>query len=242
MKDTNGSPQQLKVQNNCGDCSFRDASYFCNLSKSSLSHFQAIKVTNTHPKGASLFTEGQPTDGIFVLCRGSVKLTTHSRNGKSLILRVALPGEVLGLSATITATVSESTAKVIEPCQVNFVHLSEFRQFLDQNADAGVNALHQLSLEYKKAYMQIRWLGLSACTADKLATLLLEWSKSETAENGAVHLHNRFSHEEIAEMLGTSRETVTRLFKEFRSRDLISISGPNIFIPNIRRLEQTLRS
>jgi CRP/FNR family transcriptional regulator, cyclic AMP receptor protein len=232
----------FKTQNKCGDCGLRGPNFFCNFSEQSLQHFQAIKITNAYPKGAHLFVEGQPTDGIFMLCRGRVKLTTHSRNGKSLILRIAVPGEVLGLSAAISGSVSESTAEVIEPCQVNFVLKSEFRRFLEQNADAGMNALHQLSLQYKTAHMQIRSLGLSACVADKLATLLLEWSKNEPSNNGSVHLRNTFSHEEIAEMIGTSRETVTRILKDFRVRDLISIKGPNLYIRNTRNLEATIGS
>ncbi|MDI1243449.1 MAG: Crp/Fnr family transcriptional regulator [bacterium] len=232
----------FKTQNKCGDCGLRASSYFCNFSERSLRHFQSIKITNSYPKGARLFIEGQPTDGVFMLCRGRVKLTTHSRHGKSLILRIAVPGEVLGLSAVISGTVSESTAEVIEPCQVNFVLKSEFRRFLEENADAGMNALHQLSLQYKTAHMQIRSLGLSACVADKLATLLLEWSKNEPSNNGSVHLRNTFSHEEIGEMIGTSRETVTRILKDFRVRDLISIKGPNLHIPNMRNLEATIGS
>ena len=232
----------FKAQNKCGECSRRDAGYFCNFSQTTLQQFQAIKITNSYPKGSRLFVEGQALDGVFMLCRGRVKLTTHSRNGKSLILRIALPGEVLGLSAASSGTVSESTAEVIETCQVNFVLKSEFRRFLEHNADAGMNALHQLSTQYKKAHMQIRSLGLSACVADKLATLLLEWSKSEPSNDGAVHLNNTFSHEEIAEMIGTSRETVTRILKDFRVRDLISIKGPNLYIRNMRNLEATIGS
>ncbi|MEO5858585.1 MAG: Crp/Fnr family transcriptional regulator [Pyrinomonadaceae bacterium] len=232
----------FKTQNKCGDCGLRGPNFFCNFSDSSLKHFQAIKITNAYPKGARLFVEGQPTEGIFMLCRGRVKLTTHSRNGRSLILRIAMPGEVLGLSAAISGSVSESTAEVIEPCQVNFVLKSEFRRFLEQNPDAGMNALHQLSTQYKKAHMQIRSLGLSACVADKLATLLLEWSKNEPSNNGSVHLNNTFSHEEIAEMIGTSRETVTRILKDFRVRDLISIKGASLCIRNTRNLEAAISS
>ena len=177
-----------------------------------------------------------------MLCQGRVKLTTHSRSGRSLILRIAMPGEVLGLSSAVSDSPSETTAEVIEACQVNFVLKSDFRRFLERNADAGINALRQLSLQYKKAYMQIRSLGLSNCVADKVASLLLEWSRSEPGNNGSVRIRNRYSHEEIAEMIGTSRETVTRILKDFRTRDLISIHGNDLHIPNTRRLEAMIGS
>lgn len=230
----------IKIQNRCHDCNFRGSDFFCNFSDPTLKCFQSIKITNAYPKGAQLLVEGQPSDGVFVLCQGRVKLTTHSRNGRSLILRIAAPGEVLGLSAAISESSSETTAEVIDPCQVNFIPRSQFRRFLEQNSDAGMNALRQLSAQYKKAYRQIRSLGLSTRVADKLATLLLEWTGTDPASSESVHIENHFSHEEIAEMIGTSRETVTRILKDFRTRDLISIKGADLYIPSTRKLEETI--
>ena len=234
------APNQLQIQTKCVDCSLKGSDFFCGFSPETLQNFQSIKVTNSYPKGAHLFVEGQPAVGAFILCQGKVKLTTHSRGGKSLILRIAVPGEVLGLSAVISGTPSEATAEVIEPCQVNFVFRSEFLRFLASNAEAGMNALRQLNLQYEKAYLQVRSLGLSTCVADKLAALLLEWSRSQPANDGAVHIKNRFSHEEIAEMIGASRETVTRILKDFRTRDLISIHGNDLYIRNTYQLEASI--
>lgn len=232
--------KDLKTKHNCLDCGLRNSSFFCSFSPPTLQIFDGIKVANTYPKGSCLFIEGQPATGIFMLCRGRVKLTTHSRNGKALILRIAGPGEVLGLSSAVSDSANKTTAEVIEPCQVNFVSRSDFCRFLEQNADAGMNAIHQLSFQYKKAYTQIRSLGLSTGAADKLARLLLEWSKDVPSSNGSVHLKISFSHEEIAEMIGTSRETVTRLLKDFRERDLITIKGSDLYIRNKHKLEATI--
>ncbi len=91
--------KDFKLQNKCLDCDLRNSSFFCNFSPTTLQSFESIKTTNAYPKGSHLFIEGQPSNGIFMLCRGRVKLTTYSRNGKALILRIAVPGEILGLSA-----------------------------------------------------------------------------------------------------------------------------------------------
>lgn len=230
----------FEIQYKCLDCDLRNSSFFCNFEPTTLKIFEGIKITNTYSKGSCLFVEGQPADGIFMLCRGRVKLITNSRNGKALILRIASPGEVLGLSATVSNSEHETTAEVIEACQVNFVRKHDFHRFLEQNADAGMNAIHQLSRQYKIAYMQIRSLGLSSCVADKLARLLLEWSKNSPSNNGSVHLKVSFSHEEIAEMIGTSRETVTRLLKDFRERGLITIKGSDLYLMDTHKLEATI--
>lgn len=230
----------LKVQNSCSDCAFRMTSFFCNLSAGALKSFEAIKIANMYAKGARLFIEGQPSAGVFLLCSGRAKLTTHSRNGKALILRIAVPGDILGLSAAVSDFLHEATAEAIEPCQVNFVQKADFCRFLNQNADAGMNAIHQLSHQYNTAQAQIRSIGLSSCVADKLAKLLLNWSKDALSNNGSVHLKMSFSHEEIAEMIATSRETVTRLLKDFRDRDLIAIKGSDLYIRDKHELEATI--
>lgn len=234
--------EEIKIQTKCSDCPLRESEYFCNLDPATFQTFQKIKVTNTYPRGSHLFVEGHPIEGVFMLCEGRVKLTTHSQSGKSLILRIAHPGEVLGLSAAISDSPAETTAEVIEPCQVNFILKSEFRRFLEQNSAAGMNALRQLSRQYQKACTQIRSFALSSCVADKLAALLLDWCRNQPSSNGSAAITHHFSHEEIAEMIGTSRETVTRTLKDFRMRGLIRINGTELYIPDTHRLEAAIGS
>ena len=210
---------------NCGDCNVDGAEFFCGLSPATLKLFRSIKITNTYPKGARLFIEGQPAEGVYLLCRGRVKLTAHSRNGKALILCVAAPGELLGLSAAVSRIPHETTAEAIETCDITFVRRQEFVRFLNENADAGMNAIEQLSRQYNAAHAQIRAIGLSSCVADKFAMLLLDWSKNGNTNGGGCHIRVGFSHEEIGEMIGTSRETITRTLKDFRERGLIEVRG-----------------
>ena len=232
----------FKIQNKCLDCEMRAANFFCNLSQSFLQTFESLKITNAYPKGATLFMEGQPSNGIYMLCQGRVKLSTCSRDGKVIILRIAEAGEVLGLSATVSDSDYETTAEVIEACQVNFVRKSDFLRFLHQNPEACFSAMKQLSYKYHSAYIQVRSFGLSHTAADKLAKLLLEWCKTNTNTNGngSIRLKISYTHEEIAEMIGTSRETVTRLLKDFKDRELITLKGSDLIIHDRKRLDATI--
>lgn len=227
----------FKIQHKCLDCEMRSANFFCNLSETSLQTFESLKITHAYPKGATLFMEGHPSNGIYMLCQGRVKLSTCSRDGKVIILRIAEAGEVLGLSATVSDLNYEATAQILEPCQVNFVRKEDFLRFLAQNTEACFSAIKQINNKYHTAYIQVRSFGLSHTAAEKLAKLLLEWARSNTNGNGSIHLKISYTHEEIAEMIGTSRETVTRILKDFRNKSLITGKGSELIIPDRKRLE-----
>lgn len=230
----------IEIRHKCPRCDLRTEDFFCNFSDPILQSFYSLKITNVYPKGATLFSEADTADGVYMLCQGRVKLSTYSKDGRSLILRIAEPGELLGLSAVISESVHEATAEVLEPCQINFVRKSDVLRFLHENTDSCLNALRQLSRNYHAAYSQVCSLGLSATVGDKLIKLLLSWCQNANGNSGQIRLKLTFSHEEIAEMIGTSRETVTRLLKEFRQRNLITLNGSDLYVHDLRRLEAAI--
>ena len=138
---------------------------------------ESIKSTAAYPKGALLFVEGQNPRGVFVLCHGRAKLSTSSADGKTIILKIAEPGEILGLSATVSGKAYEVTAELMEPSQANFITRQDFLNFLRDHGDASLRVAEQLSQNYHSAYEEIRSLGLSHSASEKLAKLLLEWAK-----------------------------------------------------------------
>jgi CRP/FNR family cyclic AMP-dependent transcriptional regulator len=237
----------LKVQHRCVECAIPLGGFFCNLQQSTLQNLDSLKISNLYPRGSVLFVEGQPSSGVYILCQGRVKLSTCSREGKIIILQIAEPGEVLGLSAVVSDSQYEATAEVLEPCQVNFIRKADFLRFLQQNSDACLSAVKQMSRNYQTAHLQICSLGLSSSVADKLAKLFLSWCNAHSNGNhhgnengngsGSVRLKISYTHEEIAEMIGTSRETVSRLLKTFRERNLITLKGSDLVIHDQKRLE-----
>src|SRR5215467_744577 len=132
------APYGLEIIENCLVCPHREDRLFCNLPETSVKALAAIASSAAYPKGATLFVEGQPARGVFILCSGRVKLSTSSADGKTLILRIAEPGEVLGLPATVTGTSYELTADIIEPAQANFIARNDFLNFLKENGEAAL--------------------------------------------------------------------------------------------------------
>ncbi len=232
------TPYGLEITESCLACKTRSANMFCGLSPASLQSFEAIKYATAYPKGAVLFVEGQASRGIFVLCKGRVKLSLCSSTGKTLIMKLVEPGEVLGLSATITGKPYEVRAETAEPCQVNFVRREDFMRFLRQHSEAGLRVAEQLSDKYNSACREIRALSLSHSTGEKMAKLLLYWS-ARTSESGKADTRLRLTltHEEIGQMIGTSRETVTRLFAQWKKQRIVQSNGPILLIRNMAALK-----
>ncbi|HXZ33477.1 MAG TPA: Crp/Fnr family transcriptional regulator [Terriglobales bacterium] len=227
------SPYGMEIVESCLTCKLRAKRSFCDLPPTALQAFESIKYATAYPRGAVLFVQGQLPRGIFALCKGNVKLAINSASGATVIVKVAEPGEVLGLSAALSGNPYEVTAETVDPCQVNFVKRDDFLRFLKDDVEACFKVAEQLSENYDKACKEVRWLGLSHSAAEKLAKLLLEWSSKNRESAKAEHrVTLRLTHEEIAQMIGLSRETVTRLFADFRRRRLIQQNGCTLVIPD----------
>lgn len=235
------TPYGLEIIENCLSCPHREERLFCNLPDTALKSLAAITSSAAYPKGATLFVEGQPARGVFILCSGRVKLSTSSADGKTLILRIAEPGEVLGLPATVTGTSYELTADVIEPGQANFIGRNEFLNFLKENGEAALRVAQQLGETYHSAISEMRTIGLSHSASEKLGRFLLELAANYPEEKGQVRIKLTLTHEEIAQMIGSSRETVTRLLADFRKKQILQITGSTLVIKNKQGLESIVR-
>ena len=226
------APYGLQIQENCLICKLREAGFFCDLPKESLQELERIKYASGYPQGAVLFVEGQAPRGIYIVCAGRVKLSTTSRDGKTLILRIAQAGEVLGLHATVSGKPYELTAETLQPCQLDFVKRDDFLRFLQNHGDACLNAAKHLSQNCQSAYEMIRSLGLSHSVSEKLARLLLEWSEYGQTIEGGSRIRFSLTHEQIGEFIGASRETVTRTLTNFKHRRLVTCQGSMLTIPS----------
>jgi len=193
----------------------------------------------TLPASAVLFAEGQSPRGVHMLVQGHVKLTLTSSDGKTLILKVSEPGEILGMANCVTGHPYEMTAQTLQNCQVNFVKREDFVRLLREQGPACLEVAQHLSRACHTAYDQIRALGLAHSVTEKLARFLLDitFDSRPTPHGDSVELG--LTHEEIAQTIGTSRETVTRLLAEFRKKRLASLKGSVLRIqdkPSLERL------
>jgi CRP/FNR family cyclic AMP-dependent transcriptional regulator len=236
------APYGLNIIDNCLVCPIREEHLFCNLPLPAVQKLNEIKSTAVYPKSTMLFIEGQQPRGVFVLCAGKAKLFTSSSDGKTIITKISEGGDVLGLNATISNRPYEVTAEMMEPGQANFIAREALLQFLREHGEVALRVAEQLSRNYYIAYEEIRTLGLTSSASEKFAKLLLSWSPDKGNANEPVHVKMTLTHEEIAERIGTTRETVSRLFSDFRRKQLLETKGSTLVIRNKPTLEKMLNS
>ncbi len=224
------APYGLEIIENCVTCPHREERLFCNLPLAAVQRLSAITSASSYPKGATLFVEGQAVRGVFILCAGRVKLSTSSMDGKTLIVRISEPGEVLGLPASVTGKPYELTADVIEPAQANFISRTDFLGFLRDHGEVSLRVAQQLGETYHSAIAEMRSIGLAHSAGEKLARFLLDWCADHGDGNGEIRAKLTLTHEEIAQMIGASRETVTRVFADFKKKRFLQIKGSTLII------------
>jgi CRP/FNR family cyclic AMP-dependent transcriptional regulator len=229
------SPYGLPAE--CLDCHSRSADFFCALSQESVEALSQIKHAAAFPEDSVIFMEGQIPRGVFMLCYGQAKLSTISHDGKTLILRIAKPGEVLGLDAVVTRKAYALTAETMQPCLLNFVDCDDFVRFLKEHGDACLRVAHQIGGYCRDAYEVVRSIGSSQSAYGRIAKFLLASAVGGHVRDGAVSVSLALTHADIAQVMGTSRETVTRAMTEFKKKHIVELKRSVLTIYDKAALE-----
>jgi CRP/FNR family transcriptional regulator len=199
--------------------------------------FESLAAPFSCDAAKVLITEEQQPRSILFLLEGRVKLTMNSREGKRLMLGIAMPGEILGLAAVITGRPYELTAEAQFPCTITALPRQIFLDFLLRYPVAWQNSARLLGVEYKRGCEQLRLLGLTETASMKLARLLLLWcGEGQHTEMGA-SIRCSLTHEEIGEFIGVSRETITRNLADFKNHKLVVQRGSTLVVSSLRALE-----
>jgi len=239
-------PYGLQIIDSCITCPLKEDRLFCDLPPAAVAALESIKNSAMYPKGAFLCLEGQAARGIYVLCNGRAKISASGSDGKTVILSIAAPGEVLGLSAVISGKPYEVSVETLEPTQANFISRQDFLDFLGKFPEVGMKVAKQLTHTCQSAFQEIRSLGLSHSVPERLARLLLQWSNdpyfARKATQGKAVMKVVATQEEIAQMIGTSRETVSRTIADFKRNGLLQIKGATWTLPDLTAMERAARN
>ena len=192
---------------------------------------------SSYPAKMVLFSENEPSKHVFMVLDGEVKLSMNSSDGKRLILRIAKTGEVVGLASAFTGNPYEMTAETLYPCVLACIERREYMSFLTRHPEAYQSLTEELGRQLTMACEQLRTVALSSSAPEKLARLLLDWSKDGQTTDSGARFRFCLTHEEVGEFIGTSRETVTRTLQVFKSLRLVTSHGSTLSIPSRTALE-----
>ena len=198
---------------------------------------ESLKTPFNCPANTVLFVEEEAPFNVHFLLEGHVKLSMNSSGGRRLIFGIANPGETLGLASALSGCRYDFTAETVSPCMIVSLERQNFVEFLMRYPSAYQNAARELGLDFARACEHVRRLGLAVTATAKLARLLLDWCATGQKTERGTRLVCALTHREIGECIGASRETVTRIFTDFKCREQLESRGSTLIISNRRALE-----
>jgi CRP/FNR family cyclic AMP-dependent transcriptional regulator len=188
-------------------------------------------LDSVHRRGKVLLAEGEPARGVYILRTGRAAVSMSSREGRVVIVRMAQPGDVLGLNSAVRGTPYDMTVKTLESCRTDFIPRADLMELLETSQAGNQAIVKILTDELTQLTGRMRSILLAQTASAKLAKLLLEWSTQSE------RIDRVFTHEEIAQMICSSRETVTRLLTTMSRRKVIRITSDSILIRDRAALE-----
>lgn len=209
--------------NKCLSCPVREKNGFCNLGDEAREFLVAHSVVVEYPRGTVMFREGDPAESVYVLCSGRFKVSASSQEGRTMILRIAGPGAVLGMSAALSDIEHETTAEALEPCRVRVMRTRVLQTLLHDFPETALGAAKTLATEYQAAFEEARRIALPETPAGRVACLLLDWMAKSERQNATITMP--LTHDEVASMTATTRETVTRTLSRFKKDGIIQSKG-----------------
>jgi len=190
-----------------------------------------VSRSRIFPRGAVVFHEGSVARGVYILSSGRAKVSISSADGKKVILRIASGGDVLGLYAGLTGRPFEATAEMVEGGRVDFISRQDLLNLLGKQNTSGFDLLDVFSRQFSEFVDHTRMLLLSESALEKLARLILRWGRDfgERTSEG-IRVQILLTQEEIAQIIGASRETVTRLFSALKRDKVIRVKRDALWI------------
>ena len=202
----------------------------------------ASKTSNLnllHSRGSVLFSEGEPARGVYILRSGRATVTISSSEGQFVMLRLAQVGDVLGLNSVLRGGSYDTTVKTFESCRTDFTARADLIDVMQRSQVGAQAIIEMLSRELAELTDRAKLLLLPRTVPGRLARLLLEWSKQNCAgRSSSAPLDRIFTHEEIAQMICSSRETVTRQLASLSKRQIIRVTSDSILIRDHVALEK----
>ncbi|MBI4125796.1 MAG: Crp/Fnr family transcriptional regulator [Deltaproteobacteria bacterium] len=224
----------------CQTCQSRGRSVFCDLSEAHLKELDQAKTTNHYKPRQVVFYEGNDPYGLYCIASGKIKIYKCDAQGHQQIVRLAGPGDLMGYRCLLADEPYSATAETIEEADICFVDKKTFFHVLDTHPATALHVLSVLASDLGRAENKMVDL-VHKNIRERLAELLLVFQTKygQKAKNGGVRLNITLTREELAELIGTTQESVIRLMSEFKQDGLIHVEGRTITLLDLKKLTET---
>ncbi len=211
---------------------------FSGLSDEHLTEVAAIAGRLTFAKGETLFGEGDPAKGFYLLAKGGMKLCKISPDGREKVLHFVHPGETFAEAAFFGDGRYPANARAIENGEAVFFPREAFMGLLERNPRFALNLIVSLSLLLRRFARQIEELSFAEVPA-RLAAYLCELiERKSTTLQGKTYLELEMKKGELASRLGTVSETLSRSLRKLREEGTIEVEGSRVIVFDLKRLKE----
>jgi len=212
--------------------------FFRSISADAVGELASRASFSSCSPGTILFLQGQSAEEIFILLRGRVKQFVHSSEDKRLTFHIAKPGEILGLTSAVRGDPHRISAEASHLCELVSIRTTDFLPLLTTRSEIGRAVAHELVRCYEQACARLYTVGGTTSNTARLARLLLEWAQDGRETESGTQIHIALRHAEIAECIGTCRETITRILRRFQQRRILTVRGSFVTIIDRAALER----
>ena len=210
----------------------KSVNIFSDLSDPNLESIKSLCKTRSYPKSSMIILEEEMGDVVFIVIAGTVKITRVNDEGKEVILALLGVGEVFGEMAILDGESRSANALAQENCEVITINREDFLDIIKTNNKVALNLMTELAVRLRKSDQQIEALSLDDAEHRIGVSLLNLAEEMGVIRHGKVTVDNLPYQQDIANMAGTSRETVSRVMKTFEDRGLITKTGHCLTIPD----------
>jgi CRP/FNR family transcriptional regulator, cyclic AMP receptor protein len=215
-------------------------SFFSKVSETAIRAMDEMRHIASYCKDTVVFLEGDTAHGIYILYEGRANVLTANREGKTLVLKTALPGDILGLNSVLAGTPHGVTVETVEPCRFAFIAREDLLKFLGEHGDACLYFAQYLSRDCHSAYDLIRSAGNPV--PKRLARFLIDCCANGHMSDGIVRATVALTHGAIAQRIGCSRETVSRALSDLKRRRIAELVGIALRVHDRAALESLAAS
>jgi CRP-like cAMP-binding protein len=214
----------------------RTVPIFSELSAADCEALAQLASRRRYPKDTVVFFENDEGDSFFMIVSGRIKVTILGDDGREVILSVLGPGDFFGEMALLDDEPRSATAIAIEECELLSLQRSDFESVIGNKPSISLALVRVLTARLRKANHQISTLALLDVYG-RVARVLMDMARDEgrRLKDGRIAFR-RATHQEIANRIGTTRETVTRMMKDLERQSLMHIEGREIVLgPDFER-------